>query len=341
MKKIVSLLCLIVLLAGIFTACGDKEKNDEKNQANGEEKLKIVTTIYPPYDFAKKIGGDSVDVKMLLKPGMETHSYEPSPKDIEAIKNSDIFICIGSHNEEWVNNIFESMDGEKPDVIKMMDFVELLDSELVDGMEHKHKEQDEHHEEAEKPHNGDEEQHEEKEHSHSVDEHVWTSPKNAIEIVKVIADKMIEKDEKNIKEYETSSKAYISELEKIDTDLQNIVDSAKRKTILFADRFPFRYLANEYGLNYYAAFTGCSSETEADAGTIVFLKDKVIEEQLPVVFTIEMANGRMADAICEDTGAKKLILHSCHNLTKDELEAGEDYISVMRSNLKNLEKALN
>ncbi len=328
MRKIVSLLFAMVLVAGLFTACGEKPENIAENLKNGK-KLKVVTTIYPQYDFAKKIGGDHVEVKMLLKPGMETHSYEPSPKDIAAIKNADIFLCIGSHNEAWVDTIFESMEGAKPAVIKMMDCVDLLDAQIVEGMEHNHQ-HDEH-----------DEHNEHDEHSHSIDEHVWTSPQNAIKIVKIIADRMIEKDEINMREYEANAKSYIKELEDLDKEFKNVVNNGKRTTILFADRFPFRYLAAEYGLDYYAAFTGCSSETEADAGTIVFLKNKVTEEKLPVVFTIEMANGKMADAICEDTGAKKLVLHSCHNLTKDELEAGEDYISIMNKNLKNLEEALN
>ncbi len=399
MKKLLAIVTVFTLMISLFTACTDDSEEKEVSADGGKDKIKVVTTIYPQYDFAKKILGDRGDVKMLLKPGAEAHSYEPSPKDIESIKSADIFICIGSHNEYWVDKIMDSMEGEKPEVIKLMDCVDLLDSEIVEGMEHKHDHEhegehhegheDEHHEEHEDEHHegdeehhdedehheGDEEHHDEEEHhegheeehhdeeehhegheeehhegheeheheheGHTVDEHVWTSPKNAIKITRVIEEKVIEKDKEHEAEYRKNADALVDELEGLDKDLKDIVTSSKRKTILFGDRFPFRYLANDYGLNYYAAFTGCSTETEADLSTIVFLEDKVKEEEIPVVFTIEMANGKIADAICEDTGAKKLVLHSCHNLTKDEVENGEDYVSIMKKNIENLKEALN
>ncbi len=361
MKKIRTIIMAMTLVIALFTACESSEEV-QKDVEKVDGKVQVVTSIYPQADFARKIGGDKVEVKMLLKPGVETHSYEPSPKDIELIKNADIFICNGSENEYWVSRVFESMEGNKPEVIELIDCVDCVEEEIVEGMEHKHEhgehgadtheehEHDEHGADTHEEHEHDEhdaDKHEEHEHSehdmdkHEIDEHVWTSPQNAIKIVKVITDKIVEKDEKNAREYEANAKAYIAELEKLDKDFKEVVESAKRKTILFADRFPFRYLADDYGLTYYAAFTGCSNETQADPSTIVFLENKVEEERLPVVFTIEMANGKMAEAICEDTGAEKLILHSCHNLTKDEADRGEDYLSIMRKNLENLKKALN
>ncbi len=391
MKKLLAIVTVFTLMISFFTACTDDIEEKEVSSGGGKDKIKVVTTIYPQYDFAKKILGDRGDVKMLLKPGAEAHSYEPSPKDIEEIKNADLFICIGSHNEQWVEKILDSMEGEKPDVLKLMDCVDLLDSEIVEGMEHHHEHGDEHHDEDEQHegdeehhdedehhegdeehhdedehHEGDEEHHDEDEHhegneekhhdedehhedheeehkheGHTVDEHVWTSPKNAIKIVRVIEEKVIEKDKEHEAEYKKNADAFVDELESLDKELKDVVKNGKRKTVLFGDRFPFRYLTNDYELKYYAAFTGCSTETEADLSTIVFLEDKVKEEEIPVVFTIEMANGKIADAICEDTGAKKLVLHSCHNLTKDEVESGEDYISIMKKNIENLKEALN
>ncbi len=320
MKKVLSLLTVLALIVAVFVSCSEKGQVSEVEKESVDDtqkKLKIVTTIYPQYDFAKNIAGDKADVKMLLKAGTETHSYEPSPKDIEEIKNSDIFIYVGSENDHWVDRIFESFDGEKPDCIKLI--------ECVDGVIAEH--------------NDDE--HRNDEHNHKVDEHVWTSPKNAIKIVTTIKDMMVAKDKKNAPIFEENAINYIKELENLDKSYQELIGKSKRKTIIFADRFPFVHLAKEYGLRYYSPFSGCSTETEVDAKSMAVLEKKIREEKLPVVFTIEMNNGKMADAICEDTGAKKMMLHSCHNLTKDEIEAGEDYLSIMKSNLKKLEEALN
>lgn len=388
MKKLLSLLAVILLVGGFLVGCGNKEAKQAANQPEGGEKLKVVTTIFPPYDFAKKIGGDKVEVVMLLNPGAESHSYQPSPKDIETIKNADLFIYTGSHNEYWADKILEAVDGKKPEVMKLMDMVPLLEEEVVEGMEdhhdhdhdaddkhdhthdaddkhehdaddkhdHAHDADDKHEHEAEDAHDhahdaDDKHDHDAEEkhgheladdrHDHDVDEHVWTSPINAIKIVAAIKDKMIEKDAANKDYYEENAKLYTKELETLDKEIRDLVNNAKRRTILFGDRFPFRYFAAEYQIDYYAAFTGCSTETEADASTIVFLEKQVKEKNLPVVFTIEMSNGKIADAISEDTGAKKLVLHSVHNLSKDEAESGEDYLSIMRKNLKNLGEALN
>ncbi len=396
MKKVLSAVVVLLMVVVLATSCTGKEKTESKNENENNKKLKIITTIYPQYDFAKKIGGDKVDVEMLLKPGMETHSYEPSPKDINKIKNADIFIYVATENDFWVDRVFESFEDKKPDVIKLVDCVDTVAEEIVEGMEHhhdhehghhhdgKHESHEEHHDEEhdsheshEEHHDGEhesheshEEHHDEKHDSHEsheehhdseheshesheehhdgehenkyeIDEHVWTSPKNAMKIVSRISEKIIEKDMDNKAYYEENTNKYLKELSDLDKAYEDVISNSKRKTILFADRFPFRYLVKDYGLTYFAAFTGCSNETEADAATVVFLENKVKEEKLPVVFTIEMANGKMADAICEDTGAKKLMLHSCHNLTKDESEADEDYLSIMKSNLEKLKEALN
>lgn len=315
-KKLICLLVLVVFILSL-TACSTENNKKESNN----NKLSIVTTIFPQYDFARQIVGDNADVKMLLKPGAESHSYEPTPQDIKEIQNCDLFIYVGGENEVWVDDILNSMGEKKPESLKLIDCVNTVNEELVEGMDHDH---DHEHEDEEE-----------------IDEHVWTSPKNAIKIVNKISNLICSKDTKNQDTYINNTKNYISELESLDASFTNVINSAKQNTIIFGDRFPFRYLADDYGLKYYAAFSGCSSETEASASTISFLIDKVKEEKTSVVFTIEFSNEKIADSICEATGATKLKLNSCHNLTNDEMQAGETYLSIMKNNVENLSKALN
>ena len=181
----------------------------------------------------------------------------------------------------------------------------------------------------------------EHEHEEEPDEHVWTSPANAILIAEKIATLLKEKDPANAASYEENSVAYVKQLNALDESFRNVVSSGTRKTVLFGDRFPFRYFADAYGLTYYAAFSGCSTETEASAATVAFLVNKIKEEKLPVVFTIEFSNGKIADSVCDATGAKKLTLHSCHNVSADELANGATYLSIMQKNVETLREALN
>ncbi len=334
MKKILSICLILFLTVTTFTACSSKDNTD-----NG--KIKVVTTIFPQYDFAKKIGGDKVDVKMLLKPGAESHTYEPTPDDIKDIENSDLFIYTGGENDHWIEEVLESASKKdsKLEEIKLLDIVKTLDEETVEGMEeeehdHDH-DKDEDHDKDDKHDDYDEDS------DHEIDEHVWTSPKNAIIIAEKIKDELIEKDKDNKSFYEKNFEELKKELESLDNDFSEVVKNGKRKTILFGDRFPFRYFANEYGLTYYAAFSGCSTDSEADAKTISFLIDKVKKEKLPVVFTIELSSEKIGDTIAEATGAEKLVFHSCHNLSKEDYEKGISYVEIMRKNLENLKKALN
>lgn len=321
-KKLIYLIVLIIFVLSL-TACSFETNKQESN--NG--KLSIVTTIFPQYDFARQIVGDKADVTMLLKPGSESHSYEPTPQDIKTIQNCDLFIYTGGENEVWVEDILNSMGEKKPQSLKLIDCVTTVNEEIVEGMEHNHEHEHE-----------DNHEHEDKE---EIDEHVWTSPKNAIKIVDKISDLICSKDSKNADTYKNNTQNYIADLQDLDKSLTYVVDNAKCNTIIFGDRFPFRYLVDDYGLKYYAAFAGCSSETEASASTISFLIDKVNEEKTPVVFTIEFSNEKIADSICEVTGAKKLKLNSCHNLSDDEMQAGETYLSLMKNNVENLRDALN
>ena len=336
MKRILILLITAALVTTCLSGC--TRKNDDMES----ETLTIVTTIFPQYDFARQIVGDKAELIMLLKPGAESHSYEPTPQDIKAIQACDLFIYTGGENDVWVDDILSSMGDKKPDTLKLVDCVPTVTEEIVDGMEHEHAHEHEHedetqgHEDETQGHEGETQGHE-----GEMDEHVWTSPKNAIEIVKEMTALIIEKDPEYAAIYTERSSNYITELEELDASFRELVDSAKRKTILFGDRFPFRYLADAYGLSYFAAFTGCSTETEASAATVAFLVNKVKDEEIPVVFTIELSSGKIADSICEATGAVKMTLYSCHNLTKEQMEAGESYLSLMGANVESLRTALN
>ncbi len=314
MKKIISVILCMAAVLTLCCSCGTKETKKD------DGKLNVVTTIFPPYDFAKNVGGESVNVSMLLKPGMESHSYDPTPQDIIKIQECDLFIYTGGESDEWVKDILESSDKKPKKVLAMMDIVDTVEEETVEGME---KEDEDDSDEIE------------------YDEHVWTSPKNAIHITASITNALCQLDENHQASFNKNMMAYRRELLLLDNSFHEVTDNAKRKTIVFGDRFPFRYLADEYDLKYYAAFPGCSSETEPSPSTVSFLIDKVREEKIPVVFSIEFSNGKVADTICESTGAKKLTLHSCHNVTQDEFDNGISYLSLMQKNVQALKEALN
>ncbi|HJC15633.1 MAG TPA: metal ABC transporter substrate-binding protein [Candidatus Fusicatenibacter intestinigallinarum] len=296
-------------------------------------KIRAVATIFPQYDFLRQIGGDHLELTMLLKPGAESHSFEPTPADMITVSQSDLFVYVGGDSDAWVETILESVDVSEKEIVTLMDCVETVAEEDVEGMEthgHAHDHEDEDPTAAD----GDHEEAEQ-------DEHVWTSPRNAVRIVEKLRDALIAVDPENAGDYTQNAADYIDRLNRLDQEFQETVDTAKRHTILLGDRFPFRYLADAYGLDYYAAFPGCSSESEASAKTIAFLIDKVKEEKIPVVFSIELSNEKMTDSICEATGATKLQLHSCHNVTRDDFEQGITYLDLMERNVQALKEALN
>ncbi|WP_461246734.1 metal ABC transporter substrate-binding protein [Treponema sp. R6D11] len=316
MKK--TILILITVAAILFGVSGCKQnKSAVIRGANG--KLNVTTTNFPPFDFVRHIAKDKVNLSMLLPPGTESHSFEPSPKDIITIQNSGIFIYAGGEGDAWVDRILKSMDTSKMKIIKMLDTVDAVEEEIVEGME---------------------EEEEEEEEGVAYDEHVWTSPLNAILIVGAITGALCEVDATNAEFYQQNAADYTKELVQLDAAFKDVVAKAKRKTIVFADRFPFRYFADAYGLKYFAAFPGCSTETEPSAATVKFLIDKIRSEKIPVVFHIELSNEKMADTISGETGAKKLLFHACHNLSKKDFDAGLGYLDFMRGNVENLKEAL-
>jgi len=309
-----TILVLITAAAILFGVSGCKQKKAATRGADG--KINVTVTVFPPYDFVRQIAGDKVNLHILLPPGAESHSFEPSPKDIITVQNSDIFIYVGGESDAWVNRILESMNTDNMKILAMIETVETVEEEIVEGMEE---------EEEEEP---------------AYDEHVWTSPINAMLIVNEITELLCEADSANADFYRMNSIDYISKLAELDNAFRKDTIGAKRNTIVFADRFPFRYFADAYGLKYYAAFPGCSTETEPSAATVAFLINKIKAEKIPVVFHIELSNERMADAISEATGAKKLLLHACHNVSKRDFDAGLGYLDFMRKNVENLREAL-
>ncbi len=312
MKKILTVVLIIIGIV-LLTGC-----NNDEIVAN---KLIIRTTSFPGYDFARAIAKDKANIKMLLKPGSEMHDFEPTPQDIKDIKNSDIFIYVGGESDEWIDDILDDVDTSKTKIIKLMDLVNIVEEEQVEGMEEESKEEES--EETE------------------YDEHIWTSPMNAVTIINKIKDEIIELDKDNKEVYEENANNYVDKLLVIDSQIREIVANSKRKELIFGDRFPLRYFVDEYNLSYYAAFPGCSEQTEASAKTLTFLINKVKEDHIPVVFHIELSSGKIANAISSETGAKVLEFKSAHNISQKDFESGITYIDIMNDNIKVLKEALN
>ena len=508
MKRFIIMLLTLSLLTALCAGCGPSASSapsEPRQEEAGGKKLSVVSTIFPGYDFTRAVAGGQVELTMLLPPGAESHSFEPTPQDIIKIQNCDVFIYVGGDSDTWVDGILETMDTSRMKILSMMDLVETVPEELVEGMEEDHghdhddeitpedihdrplsdwvgdwssiekalasgaldgyiahqAEEDETDAAAQKAnsaqrwasdypnltvtgdgltldgkttayqylghrlvesdhgasvwygfeavdatsgaprylafsdhgaggHAEDAHEHEE-EHEHELphfhlrygdesfdaliamedwspiyfpadaadadiaeamsghghseeaeyDEHVWTSPINAMKIARAISDTLCALDAGNADAYRANYTAYLGELSELDAAFRDVVKNAARRTLIFGDRFPFRYFVDEYGLDYYAAFPGCSTETEASAQTVAFLIDKTKAEKIPAVFYIEFSNGKMADTISEATGAKKLLLHSCHNVSKAELQAGASYLTLMTQNVDTLKEALN
>lgn len=314
MKRLLSILmCAVLALA--LSACGPVQPAEA-------EGVSVVATVFAPYDFARQLVGDNGKVTMLLPPGSEAHSYEPTPKDILEIQSADIFIYVGGESDAWVADVLESV-GEGVRAVTLMDCVELLEEEAVEGMEG-------------------EDAHEGHDHGHEAeyDEHVWTSPRNAALICEKIAAALCEADPDNASEYNANLAVYRAELARLDAAFTAIVADGARDTIIFADRFPLLYFARAYGLEYYAAFPGCSDDAEPSAATVAFIIDKVREENIPVVFHVELANEDMADIVCDETGAAKRQFNACHNVTRSQFNEGVTYLDLMWENTEVLKEAL-
>ena len=333
LKRIFAVFFCLLLAAGILGGCGKAEFSSisaPSASQSGNKPLKIVTTIFPEYDWVREILGDKADhaeVTMLLDNGVDLHSYQPTADDIIKISDCDLFIYVGGESDGWVEDALKEATNKEMQVINLLDVLgeQVKEEEVVEGME------------AEEEESEDEDEPE-------YDEHVWLSLKNAETLCNAITDALEEIDPANKDAYATNAASYLEKLAALDGEYQTVVDNAARKTVLFGDRFPFRYLVDDYGLSYYAAFAGCSAETEASFETISFLAGKVDELRLPCVLTIEGAQHKIAETIVQNTAEKNqsiLTLDSMQSTTSTDVANGTTYLSVMESNLDVLKQALN
>ena len=325
MKRTKYIFAAAVLMAGSLSACGAGKSGNESEK----DKLKIVTTIFPEYDWVMNILGENktgAEVTMLLDKGVDMHSYQISAQDIMKISSCDMFIYVGGESDEWVEDALKEAKNKDMIVIDLLEELgdKVKEEEVKEGMQ----EEDEHDHEEET----------------EYDEHVWLSVKNAGFLTQRISEKLQKMDEKNAEKYKANTKAYVEKLEALDSKYSEAVSGAKTKTLLFGDRFPFRYLTDDYGLDYYAAFVGCSAETEASFETITFLAGKTDELSLPVVMTIEGTDHRIAETIINNTEKKDqkiLTMDSMQSVTSKDVKGGVTYLSVMEKNLEVLKEALN
>lgn len=335
MKKITALLLALFMLVAALAGCG------KQNDTNQTDKLSIVTTIFPEYDWVREILGekaDNAEITMLLDNGVDLHSYQPTADDIVKISDCDLFIYVGGESDEWVEDALRNAANRNMKVINLLEVLgdSVKTEEIVEGMQ----EEEYEHEDAEEHEHEDAEEHE---HEEEADEHVWLSLKNAKMLVRVISKALQELDPDSKDIYAANADAYVKKLSALDAEYQTAVDAASNKTILFGDRFPFRYLVDDYGLRYYAAFVGCSAETEAGFETISFLAKRVDEWKLPCVLTIEGAQHKIAETIVRNTTAKNqrvLTMDSMQSTTTQDVKNGTTYLSVMEKNLSVLKEAL-
>ncbi|MBD9054771.1 MAG: zinc ABC transporter substrate-binding protein [Eubacterium ventriosum] len=364
LRKSVVFIVTISMILGM-TGCG---KTTEKED---NYRLKIVTSLFPYYDMARAVIGDvkGIDLKMIVTPGQDSHSFEPTPSDVIQMENADVLIYNGGSLETWIDTLLDSLNNKKQIQMKMMDYVDVLNEEIVEGMdtrfdshdEHSHSEDSHNHKEhshSEDSYNQEEGSHSEdslkhEEHSHDsevsdheeeshneTDEHIWTSPVNEIIMTEKICETLSKALPEEKENFQKNAENYISQLKELDNEFRTIVENAKINEIIFADKFPLQYFAKEYGLKYYAAFPGCGSDMEPSAKTIAFLVDKIKEDNIKAVFYLELSSHIVADAIETDTGAKPLQFNSCHNITQKQFDSGVTYVDLMKENVNNLKIAL-
>lgn len=333
MKKFLGVIAAVLSVVIIFVACSNGRSNNKNAIKNNENntKLSIVTTIFPEYDWVRQILGENqanVDLTMLLDKGVDLHSYQPSADDMVKVSKCDLFIYAGGESDAWVDDALKSAQNKNMKVINLLDVLgnSVKEEEQVEGMQAEEEEED-----------GEEE-------GHEYDEHVWLSLKNAKTLCSSIADALCEIDSKNADVYKKNLGEYTKNLDALDKEYQQAVNSAKYDTLVFGDRFPFRYMVDDYSLKYYAAFVGCSAETEASFETIKFLANKVDELGVTTVLTIEDPKHKIAQTVVENTKEKNqkiLALNSMQSVTSDDVKNGETYLNVMQSNLDVLKQALN
>jgi len=318
------LLCA-ALCAALLTACAAPAAPPK------DGRLRIVTTLFPYYDFARAIVGDRAEVTLLLSPGREAHSFEPTPLDAVTISRADVFIYNGGESEEWVDDMLDAAGERIGTILNMMESVDALEEEFVEGMQGAEAEEHEHSHDEDSQEDSDEIEY---------DEHIWTSPANAAALCQIICDALCEVDDINQEVYQANCAAYVAQLNALDARFRALREGAARDLIVFADRMPLLYFCEEYGLRYRAAFHGCSTDTEPSLATLKYLIDKVAEEDIPVVYTVDLDSRKIAEVVAECTGAGIGTLYSLQTVSRADFDAGETYISLMERNFKALERGL-
>ena len=334
MKRFLSLL-LALLLAASLAGCAVRPAAEDDGQ------LRVVTTLFPYYDFARAIAGGCADVTLLLSPGREAHSFEPTPLDAVTISHADVFVYNGGEGEVWADDMLDAVGDGIGTVLRMMDFVDAREEEFSEGMQ----DADAHDHGLDHDHDHDEhDAHDHDDHDDSdeveYDEHIWTSPANAIILCRAIADALCAADAENADFYRVNCEDYCAQLDALDASFRALRAQAARTTLIFADRFPLLYFCKEYDLNYRAAFHGCLGDTEPSLATLKYLIDKVNEENIPVVYTIDLSSQKVAQAVSECTGARIERFWSMQTISRADFDAGETYLTLMERNYEALKGGL-
>lgn len=318
-NRVLRVVCAILIVGlvvgaaavGIWKLAGDQKSSEE---------VDVLSTNFIGYDLARVVVGDAgVEVSMLLKPGAEMHDFEPTPEDIIKIREADLFIYVGGESDEWVDELLSDNEISEEKVLRLMDLVDVKEEELVEGMEEDHEDLD-----------GEVE----------YDEHVWTSPVNAMKMVDGVREKLATIYPEKAEAFARYAEEYNTRLMDIDRKIREVVAKGARKELIFGDRFPFRYFVDEYGLNYSAAFPGCSEQTEASSQTIAYLIDKAKTEGVKVILKIELTSDKLAQTIADEAGAKVMTLNAAHNISQEDFERGVTYAEIMEGNLEVLREAL-
>ena len=369
MKKILLIILLIAIIGGgiAFVAI-----NMNKPESSDDSKIDIVVSNFSSYDFLRAIikDTDGVNLKFLLGPGKDAHSYEPSPQDMIDIQESDMFVYIGGELEMWADKIVETLENPDQKVVQISNIIELKEEMEIEGAEHghhhdhdhdhdehddhnheekahEHEHDDHNHEEEAHEHEHDDHEHEEEAHEHNetahgFDAHIWTSPENAKLMIEELAEKVADLDTENAEKYKENAKQYINEINEVDNQIKSILESKARNKLVFGDKMPMQYFIEYYDLDVSAAFQGCSTETEPSSKTMEYLIEVVKNENIPVVLYTEMNDGRVANLIISEAknGSTALQMQTLHNVTKDKFENGATWVSLMKENIEVLEKAL-
>ena len=323
MKKRILALLLAAAVALPLCACAPAGEEAE------DGRLQVVCSLFPYYDFVREIGGAYVSPRLLVAAGREAHSFEPTPMDVIRVSRADVFVYNGGEGEQWVDEILSSAGENIPTVLRMMDYADTLTEEPLAGRDdHDHADHDHEHDDD---HDSDDIEY---------DEHIWTSPVQAMKLCRAICDALCAADPAHAAVYRSNLENYLGQLAELDVAFRQVCSEKKRSLLVFGARFPLLYFCREHGLDYRAAFHGCSSDTEPSLYTLKFLIDKVRQQDIPVVYALELSSRKVADAIAETTGATVETFYSCQTVSQADWAAGEGYVSLMRRNVAALREGI-